>query len=68
MNSPKLRASKNWWDSVMPELIDLVTHLGYRLKDLAEHFNRTVCAIASALRNRGISLISLRYNYAKEQG
>ena len=64
--NPRLRESKNWWDSIMSELIELVLHRGYRLKDLSKHFGRSVGAISSALHNRDISLVSLRYNHAKE--
>ena len=63
--NPKLRASKIWWDAIMPELIELVLYRGYKLKDLAKHFGRTVGAISSALHNRDISIVSLRYNFAR---
>ena len=63
--NPKLKAQQIWWDAIIPELIELVLYRGYKLKDLAEHFGRTVAAISSALHNRNISLNSLRYSFAQ---
>ena len=64
--NPSIQTQKLWWDARIIELIDLVLHLGYRLKDLAIHFNRPAGAIASMLHRREISLVGLRYRFAKE--
>ena len=64
--NPKIKAQQIWWNERMPELKRLVTVEGYRLTDLAEHYGFCVSTISSVLHNRKISLIGLRYNYAKE--
>ena len=66
--NPSIQTKKEWWNARMVELIDLVLHLGYRLKDLAIHFNRSAGSIASMLHRREISLVGMRYRYSKEQG
>ena len=59
--NPSIQAKKEWWDARMVELIDLVLYSGYRLEDLAIHFNRSAGSIASVLHRREISLVGLRY-------
>ena len=63
--NPSIQTKKEWWDKRIVELIDLVLYLGYRLKDLDKHFDRTAGAIASMLHRREISLVSLRCRYSK---
>ena len=64
--NPTIKARKHWWDERIVELVDLVLYLGYRLKDLSAHFGKTVGAIASVLHRRELSLVGMRYRYAKE--
>ena len=65
--NPSIQTKKEWWDKRIAELIDLVLYLGYRLKDLAKHFDRPAGAIASMLHRREISLVGLRYRHIKNQ-
>ena len=62
------REIKKMWDARLVELTDLVLYLGYRLKDLALHFDVPAGTITSMLQRRGISIVAMRYQYAKEQG
>ena len=64
--NPSIQSKKIWWDERMPELEHLVTRHNYRMKDLAIHFDRPAGAIASMLHRREISLVGLRYRFAKE--
>jgi len=69
MNNNKiLQGRKEFWDAAIPEIIKLVTLNGYRMKDLAKHYNCCVNTISSALYRRKIGLISVRRKFAKEQG
>ena len=67
-NSNKaIQEKKEYWYSQMPEIKRLVTMNGFRMKDLAKRFDCTASSIATVLHRRGISLVGLRYNFAKEQ-
>ena len=65
--NPIIRAQKEWWDSVMPELLILVLHYNYTLKELSAHFSKPVGTISAMLHRRGMSLMALRYKHHKEQ-
>ena len=68
-NSNKaIQEKKEYWDNQMLEIKRLVTMNGFRMKDLAKHFDCTASSIATVLHRRGISLVGLRHNFAKEQG
>jgi len=64
MTSQSIRIKPEEWDERMTEVIDLIVHLHYRVKDLAEHFNCHKDAVISALNRRGLSVIRLRHDYA----
>ena len=66
--NPSIQTKKEWWNERMSELTHLVCAEGYRLKDLALHFDRPAGAIASVLHRRELSLVGMRYRYAKESG
>ncbi len=61
------REIKKMWDARLVEVTDLVLYLGYRLKDLALHFDVPVATITSMLNRRGISLVTMRYRHSKGQ-
>ena len=64
--NPSIQTKTEWWNDRMAELTYLVCVEGYRLKELAIHFNRSAGAIASMLHRREISLVGMRYRYLKE--
>jgi hypothetical protein len=66
-NSPNkvIRQKKVYWDSKINEIKTLVVIQGYRMKQLALHFDCKESAILAILKHRGISVILLRHRHAK---
>ena len=62
--NPTIKARSEEWDARMTEVIDLIVHLNYRVKDLADHFDCKQDAIRSVLNRRGLSVIRLKHDYA----
>ena len=63
--SRKMQVKKGYWDSKVPEIIELATLHGFKMKALANRYDCTVGAITSMLHERGVSIVAERYKYKK---